>query len=364
MMDVVVNVIAVLAMLWCAVRLLKTALGVRALNLSRRKDTVLRNMRGRSGVPSSEHGVSVIVAGMPTQKGLERLMGLDFDNYEVVVVADLLAEEHSPKTLHRYSMTRVNVPVSAELPCESLRMLLRSRQRRYRRLVIADCAAPLCVALNCGIAVSSFGRVLVIDSRTCLAREALLRMDAEFESCTDGMVCAVSAPVIDPAAFGCDTAVEIVAGEYGRRISMIDRDYAISTGGFSDGEDCIARMLAELSDIPGLKLSAVPTPLATGPAGGGTFRIGNARITVYLLLCIAAVATLLSVLARRWDLIITLLLILCMLYAAMAAVGMLSISALRSLAGPYPLGKTLLEPFVYPFYPHKGSLMEKNFSKS
>ena len=119
-----------------------------------------------------------------------------------------------------------------------------------------------------------------------------------------------------------------------------------------------------MSDIPGLKLSAVPTPLATGPAGGGTFRIGNARITVYLLLCIAAVATLLSVLARRWDLIITLLLILCMLYAAMAAVGMLSISALRSLAGPYPLGKTLLEPFVYPFYPHKGSLMEKNFSKS
>ncbi|UKI39984.1 MAG: hypothetical protein L6V35_04655 [Alistipes putredinis] len=68
MMDVVVNVIAVLAMLWCAVRLLKTGLGVRALNLSRRKDTVLRNMRGRSGVPSSEHGVSVIVAGMPTQK--------------------------------------------------------------------------------------------------------------------------------------------------------------------------------------------------------------------------------------------------------------------------------------------------------
>ena len=363
MINVIVNVIVVLAMLWCSVRLLRIALGIRALRLSRCKFSVLENMRG-GGDPAADRGVSVIVAGLPAQKRIERLMGLNFENYEVVIVADMLSAEHSREIIRRYSMTRVNVPVSAEFPCDAVRTLFRSRQRRYRKLVMADCAAPLHEALNCGLALSSFGRVVVMNSRTCLGRNALLRMDAEFESSSVGMVCAVSAPIIDIGKFGCDTAVEIVAGEYSHHVSMIDRDYAISIGGFSAGDDCMARMLSDLSDIPGLKLSFVPAPLDTGSDYDRTFRISNTRITVYLLLCITAVATLLSVLARRWDLITTLILTLWMLYWAMVAAGILSLSALKRDIGTYPLRRMLLEPFVYPFYPHKGSLMEKNFSKS
>lgn len=217
-------------------------------------------MKGQRGAVQADYGVSVIVTGMPTSGRLERLMGLDFDNYEIVVVADLQTEQHAQEIIRRYSMTRVNVPAAAEFRCDAIRTLLRSRQRRYRKLVIADCAAPPAAALNCAISVSSFGRIMVIDRRTCLNRGTLMRMDAEFESCSDGMICAVSAPVIDMNTFGCDTAVEIVAGEYSRHISMIDRDYAISTGGFSEDNEYMARMLADLRDIPGLKLSVIRTP--------------------------------------------------------------------------------------------------------
>ncbi len=364
MIDIIVTIIVILAMLWGAVRLGKTFHGIRTLSLSRRKFVVLRNMKGQRGAVQADYGVSVIVTGMPTSGRLERLMGLDFDNYEIVVVSDLQTEQHAQEIIRRYSMTRVNVPAAAEFRCDAIRTLLRSRQRRYRKLVIADCAAPPAAALNCAISVSSFGRIMVIDRRTCLNRGTLMRMDAEFESCSDGMICAVSAPVIDMNTFGCDTAVEIVAGEYSRHISMIDRDYAISTGGFSEDNEYMARMLADLRDIPGLKLSVIRTPLATCSGANRTFRVGGTRITVYLLLCVTAVATLLSILARRWDLIATLLLTLWMLYFVMVAIGILSLSAIQRETGPYPIVKTLLEPFVYPFYPQKGSLMEKNFSKS
>jgi len=189
-------------------------------------------------------------------------------------------------------------------------------------------------------------------------------MDAEFESTDKGAVYAVSAPVIDPHMFGCDTAVEIVSGQYCHRITAIDRDYAISVGGFSGSDEHMQRMLSDLSGIPGLRHASIPTPLASCSRLEGTFRVGNTRIISYLLLCVTAVGTLLSIMARRWDLIASLILSLWMVYAVMVATGIICLAAVRKDTWPYPVSKTLLEPFVYPFYPQRGSILEKNFFRS
>lgn len=363
-MNIAVSAIVILAITWCVVRLTKIFAGIRSIDSFRCKAEVLRDMKGQNSVPEPNRGISVIVVGLPTQSDIERLMGLEFDNYEIVIIAPLSSDESFAEIKKRYSMTQVNIPAAAEFSCKDIRHLFRSKERRYRKLVMADIETSRGQALNCGLSISSFSRVLTIGSSVRLRRNALRLMDAEFEPCDAGMVCAVCAPIVDPKRFGCDTAVEIIAGDYSHFIALIDRDYAISVGGFSDEEDYLQRMLDALNEIPGLKQVVIPAPLALGRDAYGRFRVAGSKIAVYLLLCSIAIASMFSVLMRRWDLIATLIISLWMIYSAMVAVGVMSAAALKREVRSYPLSKMLLEPFIYPFYPHRGSILEKNFFKS
>ncbi len=364
MINTLVTIIIVLALVWSAVRLFNTFRGVRLLRMSRLKTEVLKNMKGQDAIPDPQSGISIIVTGMPSMKRTEKLMGLGYDNYEIIILAEFGSGNSCSEAIKRYSMTKVSIPASAEFDCRTVRTLMRSRQRRYRKLVLADCRAQTAEALNCGMALCTHSRIMIIDSHTTPCRCALMRIDAEFESSGKGAVCAVSAPAVDPHAFGCDTAVEIVSGQYDHSITVIDRDYAISVGGFSGPAEHMQRMLSDLCDIPGLRHIRIRTPLATCTRSEGTFRVGSTRITSYLLLCVTAVATLLSIMSRRWDLIASLIMSLWMVYAVMVATGIICLAAVRKDTWPYPVSKTLLEPFVYPFYPQRGSILEKNFFKS
>lgn len=103
-------------------------------------------------------GISALVADGVDEERLARLLGVEYDHFEVVAVVDgerdaLLVE----RLMARYHLIRVAWHPSGELSVREVQGLYRSRKRRFRRLVVVDCRAEQRILrLNAAADVASY----------------------------------------------------------------------------------------------------------------------------------------------------------------------------------------------------------------
>ncbi len=120
-------------------------------------------------------GCSVICSGVKSLSHIEKLLGQEYDRYEVIVTLD--AEEFATEfreIVARYRMIRVNCTTSEELPTAFVRALYRSRQRCFRRLILVDKAYTNAYDdLDAATSVASYNYLLPAGSHTLLCTKAV-----------------------------------------------------------------------------------------------------------------------------------------------------------------------------------------------
>ena len=213
--------IIILAML-IAILISVVIAAVRTL-AARRKGCMLAECHGYGSEAMSQTGVSVVVSGARTENEIEQRLSSEYWRYEVIVVVDSSLD---PTLLHtlclKYALIRVNFPAVDELPIEGVAMLYRSRQRRYRRLVVIDRLHRSCADdWNCGVAVASFDRIVPLESDRFLLPDALPRWVMELHERGAHTTEVLSAQVAPTHFFDR------------RRVAMFLRSAVIAEGGFA-----------------------------------------------------------------------------------------------------------------------------------
>lgn len=249
--------------LYEAVVLVRCAVGlVRVSRALRRSNTILRD--GGSSDDDDRHtfGVSVAAIGALSSSALEARIALDYTYFELIWVADLKEMSGAEAILERYDMSPVDLLPSEGLPLQSVRRVFRSRARRFRRLVIVDCASSsLADCANCATEVASYDLLIVTDNRIRLSPASLtLLVDALLRRSQGGWVMGLAANRVKAnelmlaerllllAGGGCHS--ERVGGRVVVPIYLFRRDDVLAEGGFAEDVDVVGDMARRIKSAP------------------------------------------------------------------------------------------------------------------
>lgn len=249
--------------LYETVVLVRCAVGlVRVSRALRRSNTILRD--GGSSDDDDRHtfGVSVAAIGALSSSALEARIALDYTYFELIWVADLKEMSGAEAILERYDMSPVDLLPSEGLPLQSVRRVFRSRARRFRRLVIVDCASSsLADCANCATEVASYDLLIVTDNRIRLSPASLtLLVDALLRKSQGGWAMGLAANRVKAnelmlaerllllAGGGCHS--ERVGGRVVVPIYLFRRDDVLAEGGFAEGVDVVGDMARRIKSTP------------------------------------------------------------------------------------------------------------------
>lgn len=249
--------------LYETVVLVRCAVGlVRVSRALRRSNTILRD--GGSSDDDDRHtfGVSVAAIGALSSSALEARIALDYTYFELIWVADLKEMSGAEAILERYDMSPVDLLPSEGLPLQSVRRVFRSRARRFRRLVIVDCASSsLADCANCATEVASYDLLIVTDNRIRLSPASLtLLVDALLRKSQGGWVMGLAANRVKAnelmlaerllllAGGGCHS--ERVGGRVVVPIYLFRRADVLAEGGFAEGVDVVGDMARRIKSAP------------------------------------------------------------------------------------------------------------------
>lgn len=249
--------------LYEAVVLVRCAVGlVRVSRALRRSRTILRDGGSSDNDDRHTFGVSVATIGALSSSALEARIALDYTYFELIWVADLKEMSGAEAILERYDMSPVDLLPSEGLPLQSVRRVFRSRARRFRRLVIVDCASSsLADCANCATEVASYDLLIVTDNRIRLSPASLtLLVDALLRKSQGGWVMGLAANRVKAnelmlaerllllAGGGCHS--ERVGGRVVVPIYLFRRDDVLAQGGFAEGVDVVGDMARRIKSAP------------------------------------------------------------------------------------------------------------------
>ena len=120
-------------------------------------------------------GCSVICYDVNDIEQIENLLQTEYNRYEILAVIDSrLYPDLFYTIVKRYGLISVNTIISNELPNAHIRALYRSRQRRFRRLVLIDEAyiSPY-NSLNCATLVASYEYIIPFNASMRLRERAI-----------------------------------------------------------------------------------------------------------------------------------------------------------------------------------------------
>lgn len=216
--------------------------------------------------PLCEIGVSVICGESIDIERVKELLSLDYMRYEVVVVADAEKDENFGLLLQQYAMIRVNLPHIDYNLQASTRRLFRSRQRRYRRLIVVDSSADNTASqLNGAIAVCSFDRILPLEGDTVPYDFALKSLVAELHEHGSNQQYAIVAPV----TITDDPQSEVVNGSLVHIgipplcIALFERESLLEIGGFRKSDSPTESALDDIRRNGNGRPLTVRCPLAS-----------------------------------------------------------------------------------------------------
>ena len=249
--------------LYETVVLVRCAVGlVRVSRALRRSRTILRDGGSSDNDDRHTFGVSVAAIGALSSSALEARIALDYTYFELIWVADLKEMSGAEAILERYDMSPVDLLPSEGLPLQSVRRVFRSRARRFRRLVIVDCASSsLADCANCATEVASYDLLIVTDNRIRLSPASLtLLVDALLRKSQGGWVMGLAANRVKAnelmlaerllllAGGGCHS--ERVGGRVVVPIYLFRRDDVLAEGGFAEGVDVVGDMARRIKSAP------------------------------------------------------------------------------------------------------------------
>ena len=249
--------------LYETVVLVRCAVGlVRVSRALRRSNTILRDGGSSDNDDRHTFGVSVAAIGALSSSALESRLAIDYTYFELIWVADFNEVSGVEAILERYDMSPVDLLPSEGLPLQGVRRVFRSRARRFRRLVIVDCASSsLADCANCATEVASYDLLLVTDNRTRLSSASLtLLVDALLRKSQGGWVMGLAANRVKAnelmlaerllllAGGGCHS--ERVGGRVVVPIYLFRRDDVLAQGGFAEDIDVVGAMAQRIKSTP------------------------------------------------------------------------------------------------------------------
>ena len=191
-------------------------------------------------------GFSVVCYDINDIEQIENLLQTEYNRYEVVAVIDSrLYPDIFYTIVKRYGLINVNAIISNELPNIYIRALYRSRQRRFRRLILIDEAytSPY-NSLNCATLVASYEYIIPLNASMRLRERAI-----EY-----------TAILISENRQLPYVAIHSSADE---ECYIIKREHIIRHRGFSS---------TLLRNTPASQILSTPTPLIYSADSKGTFR--------------------------------------------------------------------------------------------
>ncbi len=233
------------------------------------------------GNPYAETGISVVVAGPQSPYQVERRLSENYVHYEVILATDFETDPFGRELLKKYSLIKTDRTPTANPGSADIRGVYRSRQRRYRRLVVVDCRADsVSQGFNCGMDAASYEHAVCLDGHTFLYGDALAVLNDEYLRGGPGLVpCAVRLYGTGGTPYGrIDTAVKTAmfgagfgtAGMRGARIAeaaLLPRERAMEAGGFRGDFRPEAELLRRMkvcaaADCRKLRIRHIPLALA------------------------------------------------------------------------------------------------------
>ncbi|MBQ4532594.1 MAG: hypothetical protein IJA24_05090 [Alistipes sp.] len=225
-------------------------------------------------------GCSVICYAVNDIEQIENLLHTEYDRYEILAVIDSrLYPDIFYSIVKQYGLIRVNTIVSDELSNTHIRALYRSRQRRFRRLVLLDEAytSPY-NSLDCATLVASYEYIIPLNASMRLREHAIEYASILISENRERALVAIHSSADDECY-------------------IIKREYIISHDGFS---------ATLFHDVPSTQILSTPTPLIytiNNEELRRRFRNNMCAVTFLILLFemiwadgLTAVATLLSAL--------------------------------------------------------------------
>lgn len=165
---------------------------------------------GTADETAAETGISVLCSGCDGIEQVERLLGTEYARYETVLALDAAAcPELFEALVSRYRMIRVNPAC-----CDTIRNLYRSRQRGYRRLVLADRAGGTPYDdFDAAAAVAAHDYLLPLPPGCLLRPGTAERLVTELAAAPNG-------------------APELIVSRLGEPILLVGREVVVREGGF------------------------------------------------------------------------------------------------------------------------------------
>ena len=180
-------------------------------------------------------GCSVICYAVNDFEQIENLLHTEYNRYEILAVIDSrLYPDIFYSIVKQYGLIRVNTIVSDELSNTHIRALYRSRQRRFRRLVLLDEAytSPY-NSLDCATLVASYEYIIPLTASMRLREHAIEYASILISENRERAIVAIHSSADDECY-------------------IIKREYIISHDGFS---------ATLFHDVPATQILSTPTPL-------------------------------------------------------------------------------------------------------
>lgn len=225
-------------------------------------------------------GCSVVCYAVNDIEQIENLLHTEYDRYEILAVIDSrLYPDIFYSIVKQYGLIQVNPIVSDELPDTHIRALYRSRQRRFRRLVLIDEAytSPY-NSLDCATLVASYEYIIPLNASMRLRERAIEYAAILISECREQEIVAIHSSADDECY-------------------IINREHIISNDGFSS---------TLFQDVPSTQILSTTTPLVYTISGNEEslrkFRYNAYTVILVVLLFemiwtdgLTIVATLLSI---------------------------------------------------------------------
>lgn len=224
--------------------------GVRRCRQAEAREKLITVELGRRGDAMMDIGISLIVSEVKDQQDVQQWLSAGYAKYEVVLVGDFTQDRLYDQLTEHYSMTRVDFEPAGEVLARGIRGVYRSRQKRYRKLILVDRAySTLADDYNCGVAVCSYEYVAAFDRWSSLTGGALAYLMEELYAHSSQRVYAIgsfrsgslprsSVAIIDRAmkkcVMGAGMGVMTGPGRYAGTAMLFEREAVVEAGGFGD----------------------------------------------------------------------------------------------------------------------------------
>ncbi|MCH5334411.1 MAG: hypothetical protein J1D86_01210 [Alistipes sp.] len=198
-----------------------------ALFLAFRRISNVRHAAALRRLHAESFGTAVDAAGGPgisllcgaADAGrIENLLATEYPDYEVIMTVDA-NERHElfAALVERFALARVNCAASHELPVTGIRALYRSRERRFRRLVLVDKLRTIeSDDRNAAACYASYDYLLPLSDGCWLEEYAVERLAVEISECSQSGEAIIRTDVGSPAALYRREDV-VAAGGFGTR---------------------------------------------------------------------------------------------------------------------------------------------------